>query len=89
MAEVQYTYKVESNGEACGDIKEIAAAVDGASISIQFDDWEFCPGGISTVVDTRSSDLCDFAGREIEFDLKLNGEEGNPTATFVAFPTPR
>ncbi len=89
LAEVQYTYQVENIGEACAVIKEIIATVDGESSTLPFDDWNFCPGHISSVVDTRSSDLCNFAGEEIEFDLKLNGEAGNPTSTSVAFPTPK
>ena len=89
MAEVQYTYQVENYGEACAVIKEIVATVGGKSSTLLFEDWNFCPGDVSSVVDTRSSDLCNFAGEEIEFGLELNGEAGNPTSTSVAFPTPK
>ncbi len=80
--DVEYYYEVENIGETCENITNIEAMVDNETFTIQASNWNFCPGDIETVVDAREDNLCDYADREVDFDLKMKDFLAGTTLTF-------
>ncbi len=86
--DMDFSFRIENTGTACGSINKVSTSVNGdLGTDISVSNLNFCPGNTLTLTDGRDDvSICDLKGLEIPFRVFVDDQSGSFGLDIISFP---